>query len=185
MFKGGGRHLLYDASRLVKNVVKSTIFYCITNIPLLDKIILGIAVTLGLFHGIINQIALLPISNSGISDKGIPFIELDNNLLFYGYPPSAYQTCLYGFLEGRIREKVPPPVFGVAYDVAVSFYRAVDNDGDYKQRYYEAKEGDVAVELGAYIGYYTMKLARKVGKDGQVIAIEPVERNLKLLMMKS
>ena len=42
-------------------------------------------------------------------------------------------------------------------------------------------KGDVFVDVGAHIGYYTLYASRKVGKDGSVIAIEPDERNLSVL----
>jgi len=41
--------------------------------------------------------------------------------------------------------------------------------------------GDIFVDIGAHIGYYTVYASQKVGKDGLVIAIEPDRRNLKVL----
>lgn len=41
--------------------------------------------------------------------------------------------------------------------------------------------GDVFVDIGAYIGYYTVYASRKVGQRGLVIAVEPDERNLTVL----
>lgn len=52
---------------------------------------------------------------------------------------------------------------------------------DDKQKYYKIDRGDTIVELGAYIGYYTLKMAKAVGETGRAITIEPVDRNLKLL----
>ncbi len=43
------------------------------------------------------------------------------------------------------------------------------------------KAGDVALDVGANIGFYTMQLARAVGRSGTVIAVEPDTRNLELL----
>lgn len=42
-------------------------------------------------------------------------------------------------------------------------------------------EGDVAVDIGAHIGYFTMRLADAVGARGHVFAFEPVPRNADLL----
>ncbi len=42
-------------------------------------------------------------------------------------------------------------------------------------------KGDVFIDVGAHIGYYTLYASRKVGKDGIVIAIEPDKRNLTVL----
>lgn len=41
--------------------------------------------------------------------------------------------------------------------------------------------GDVAVDVGAHIGYFTMRLADTVGESGHVHAFEPVTRNADLL----
>jgi len=43
------------------------------------------------------------------------------------------------------------------------------------------KEGDVIVDLGAHIGYFTTLFAKLVGKTGKVYAFEPEESNFKLL----
>lgn len=41
--------------------------------------------------------------------------------------------------------------------------------------------GDVALDIGAHIGYYTLLLARLVGPEGHVYAFEPDPENFKLL----
>ncbi len=41
--------------------------------------------------------------------------------------------------------------------------------------------GDVVVDVGAHIGYYTICLARAVGSDGHVFAFEPDPDNVRLL----
>lgn len=38
------------------------------------------------------------------------------------------------------------------------------------------RPGDICVDIGAHLGYYTMELSRLVGDNGHVIAIEPVSK---------
>lgn len=46
----------------------------------------------------------------------------------------------------------------------------------------QAKRGDVVVDVGANIGYYTILLADKVGKNGKVYAFEPDITNFDILV---
>jgi FkbM family methyltransferase len=45
----------------------------------------------------------------------------------------------------------------------------------------DVAEGDVVVDVGANIGYYTLLFARRVGPGGHVYAFEPDPRNFELL----
>ncbi len=43
------------------------------------------------------------------------------------------------------------------------------------------KEGDIVLDIGAYVGMFTVKASKLVGETGLVVAIEPSEDNLSLL----
>ena len=42
-------------------------------------------------------------------------------------------------------------------------------------------KGDVVLDVGAHIGYYSLKAAKAVGTEGIVISVEPDPRNFKIL----
>jgi FkbM family methyltransferase len=47
----------------------------------------------------------------------------------------------------------------------------------------EMREGGVALDLGAHIGYFTLLLARRAGEGGRVYAFEPDPENARLLRL--
>jgi hypothetical protein len=49
------------------------------------------------------------------------------------------------------------------------------------ERFYRLREGDVVIDVGAHVGMFTVKAAMSVGERGKVVAIEPVEENVRLL----
>jgi predicted RNA methylase len=46
---------------------------------------------------------------------------------------------------------------------------------------HHVREGDVCVDLGANVGYFTLLLARAAGRGGKVVAIEAAPRNVRRL----
>ncbi len=52
-------------------------------------------------------------------------------------------------------------------------------------KYYRPKKGDVIVDAGAYLGYFAVFAAKKVGDSGKVVAFEPDPRNFEILKEKT
>jgi FkbM family methyltransferase len=50
-------------------------------------------------------------------------------------------------------------------------------------RYFIPQKGDIVVDAGAHVGFYTLKAAKEVGGEGRVIAVEPEDKNYKLLFL--
>lgn len=51
----------------------------------------------------------------------------------------------------------------------------------YVKSIFQPRPGEIVIDVGAHIGFYTLKAAREVGPEGTVIAIEPDLRNFLLL----
>jgi FkbM family methyltransferase len=49
------------------------------------------------------------------------------------------------------------------------------------EKFYIPKYGDVVVDIGAYVGMFTVKTSLRVGLGGSVIAIEPAKANIRYL----
>jgi FkbM family methyltransferase len=45
--------------------------------------------------------------------------------------------------------------------------------------------GQVFVDIGAYVGYYSIYASKKVGMNGMVVAVEPHPKNFKMLLMNT
>ena len=63
-------------------------------------------------------------------------------------------------------------------------YSVLRPDYEYLTRkYFKPKPGDIVVDVGAYIGTYTLMAAKRVKQKGLVIAIEPDPENFRLLLL--
>jgi FkbM family methyltransferase len=50
-------------------------------------------------------------------------------------------------------------------------------------QYFIPQKGDIVVDAGAHVGFYTLKAAKEVGNEGHVIAVEPEYKNYELLVL--
>lgn len=59
--------------------------------------------------------------------------------------------------------------------------------GIYEEKYVDfflskIKEGDIIIDIGSYIGYFSLLASQKVGIKGHIYAFEPIPRNYRRLM---
>ncbi|MCK5180489.1 MAG: FkbM family methyltransferase [Candidatus Omnitrophica bacterium] len=128
----------------------------------------------------INHVESLPIAECGESDNGSPFIVLENGVIFYGDRPFRLQKYIYRFFTSRsFRKKVPESAFGIAWNIWIRYWKGGHIT---QEKEYQLKPGDTVVEAGAFIGYYTLKMSERVGPNGHVVAIEPIEENRKIIL---
>jgi FkbM family methyltransferase len=129
------------------------------------------------------RISSLPIKSSGISNDGLPFVILDDGYIFHSYYPSPAQRSFYKlFLDANVKANLKEDCINVAYDIAMRYLGpASPRDQIGEGKYYEFAQGNIVIEVGAFMGYYAMRAAKLVGETGKVVAIEAVEENLTIL----
>jgi FkbM family methyltransferase len=99
----------------------------------------------------------------------IPYVMLENGLIFHGLPTPNNQI-------------VPSMISGPVTIIGDLEYRYSQLDRKFTQHsHYTYKPGDVVVELGAYLGYYSMHVANEIGPTGRIIAVEMVPTNFNIL----
>jgi FkbM family methyltransferase len=92
---------------------------------------------------------------------------------------------LYQLLIGRLKPSVVT-VFGHTITLDRNDSLLLSINGVYEETEARLVErsirpGDVVVDVGAHIGYYTLLAARAAGPEGQVLAFEPERENYALL----
>lgn len=95
--------------------------------------------------------------------------------ILHGKPPENMGLdngyCYYDYGERRI----------LAPQNAAGVFLEIFQDEVYEQ-VWKLKPGDVVLDIGAYVGMFTVKAASLVGATGRVIAIEPSPENYELLV---
>ena len=106
-----------------------------------------------------------------LPESRMPFIILEDDLVFYGLPRK----------NDKIFENI---LIGIVETVKDLEYRYFQSNRRLKQHSkYHYKLGDVIVELGSYLGYYSMYAAKKVGPTGKVISVEMIPENYAVLKL--
>jgi len=116
----------------------------------------------------------------GLDTDGSLFVEIENGI-------RLYDLCLNDLLPQAV--KIHPQDLMRAenrhlYQCFLKTLKEIDGviiHSAYDAGY-TAEKGDVVVDAGARIGSFAVKIARAVGKEGRVIAIEPEPRNYACLL---
>lgn len=155
---------------------------------------------------LINEINTLGISKAGLDSDGTPWVELHRGLRFYGLEPSQDEQALYRLIQPKIVD-IQEIHFGVALAVISRYLapRSLPGELTFSPSAYDPirdplndfglepsekktiaslfrpKEGDVIVDIGAFHGFGTMRMAEHIGSSGRLIALEANPVSLKLL----
>jgi len=126
------------------------------------------------------RIKELKIEGSGLKEDGVAFITLRDGKQFYGYPSVRWQRILH-YLAG-FNDLFDSRAFNVAFDIVLR-YEVPKQDPLIRGKYYDFKPGDTILEVGAYTGLYAIRASEYIGPSGQVIAVEAVPDNFRILKM--
>ncbi len=129
----------------------------------------------------IAKIQCLSIHGSGIDDDGDCYVELDDGTVFFGHQSPRFDR-VYRRLPKECKTKLRPECIQVASDIVVRYVEGgLRYGGPLKQMQHQVQSGQCVAEMGAYEGFYTIKLAQQTGSSGRVLAIEPIPDNFRLL----
>jgi len=89
--------------------------------------------------------------------------------------PSLTFTRISEKLLGGVNVKVNGALFSIVDFESLGILSS--RFENYVRLWFTPRDGEVVLDIGAHIGKYTIAAAKRVGKQGQVIALEPDARN--------
>jgi FkbM family methyltransferase len=113
---------------------------------------------------------------TGVRD-GMAFARTPDGYIFYGYTSQNNHRRAYQFVRDLLPSTVTEDTFLVCLDVAQRY--ATDFTWP-PEELLPPKSGTV-VECGAYLGYKTIRFAKELVPEGQVLAIEMMPNNTEIL----
>ena len=126
----------------------------------------------------------LNVIDSGLDLDGIPFIKLQNGMVFFGYPTGRYDSLFYrNIFRNSQTPHLREEAVSVAIEVSHRFFRPIKlTNSPYPEWYSALRKGDNVMECGGFIGFHAMRLATIVGYEGRILVVEPMPNNFKLLV---
>lgn len=106
-----------------------------------------------------------------LANSQMAFIVLEDDLVFYGLPGKK-NNFVENLLVGMV---------DILEDLKFRYFQSNRKLKQHSKYHY--KSGDVVVELGSYLGYYSMYVAKHVGPTGRVISVELIPENYAVLKL--
>ncbi len=155
---------------------------------------------------LVNEINLLPIEQMGVDDNSVPWVKLKKGRIFFGLPTSDDEKKIYSYIKRKI-VTIDEQCFGVIIEIidrylaprslpgeltrSPSKYAPIrdplndyDLSSDEREKIaskFNLSQGDVVVDIGAFHGFGTMRMADYIGAEGKIIAFEANPVSLELL----
>lgn len=158
---------------------------------------------------ILTEIKSLNVKEMGVSD-GVPWVRIkENNLIFYGFTNTRQNLLLFYILKRKIPH-IKKDCFNVLIDIVERYNlpRSIPGESLLQNHYgykvlrdpindfnlsleekrkianiFSLKDGFTCLDVGAYTGYGTIKIASRIGSSGRVFAFETDKNALKILRL--
>ena len=106
----------------------------------------------------------------------------DGTTFFGSHVNANLDKHFYKLLSSKTKRTLKYESLQVAVDIVIRYVEGgLQYGGPKKQSRYTVKKGDYVSEMGGYQGFCSVKLAQQVGSQGQVVSIEPMPDNFRLL----
>jgi FkbM family methyltransferase len=122
----------------------------------------------------------MQIAESGIDREGDGFIRLRSGELLFSVPAHDADRIFWRENRESLPENLVEDAMSVAWDVAQRYFRE-NGLGYVLPKSHYLRPGWLFVDLGAYIGFGSVKAAHKVGPRGRVLAVEASAEAFRLL----
>jgi FkbM family methyltransferase len=129
-----------------------------------------------------HKIKTLKVGEAGVDSEGDAYVRLRDGHIFFGETAHKKDRKYYSTLSPDVRKKIPFECMRVAIDIATRYFEGgLMFGGPFKTDKYQPSEGETVAEMGAYRGYFILRLCDWVGDTGRVLAIEPMPDNVRML----
>jgi|GEM_PF-593486 len=117
----------------------------------------------------------ISITKYGVDTEGYPYLEWDGKTVLYGLKNAGLSPIVRKQIPTGMLNHIPAYAIAIVIDILERYYKQ-------KQHFfYRYKPGDTVVELGAYLGYYSLFTAKQVGESGKVLAVECMPEQYQVL----
>jgi FkbM family methyltransferase len=103
-------------------------------------------------------------------------------MIFYGYPPRPVERAFFK----KLKTSSPMPALteasiGVALDVLWRYWLPKTSLNNWPVGFADPGPGETVLECGPFLGYFAMRAAEQVGRQGRIVAVEAHPENFLLL----
>jgi len=155
---------------------------------------------------IFEELRFLPVAGSGVDD-GMPWVRIEGGMKFFGPFPTLRQRRFFRLNRSRLSPKLTEDAIAVLAEVVSRYLAPRSLPGQLASREAQYRPlrdplndfhlsdsqrsalvsrflpgpGDVFLDIGAYLGYGTLRIAELVGPEGKVVAVESDPDSLDVL----